>query len=90
MTQTIHKQKEEIIELVDSAGSIKFQNWYKNELTYSNGEYTVVICPAYTDTCDAETSLSSLLFCEDYNHVYVFKGKGKPWDWEWYKEGDQE
>lgn len=88
MAEKIHRTKEEIIELVDSAGVIKFQNWYKNQLTYCNDEYTVVICPGYSDYCDKNTSLYDLLLCEDYDHVYVCKGQNKPWEWEWFKTGD--
>lgn len=79
---------EEIIYMVDACGELSFDNWYKNTLTYKNDSYTVCIIPDYRDTCEAVETLTSLLYCEDYTCVSVFKGTEKPFEWEYSKEGD--
>lgn len=80
--------KEDVVSCVDEAGTLHFDSWYKNQLTYKNGIYTVVLSPEYRDTLSAQETLESLLTCEDYNHVYVFGGLEKPFSFEWYKIGD--
>lgn len=79
--------KEKVLELVDGAGSLLFTCWYKQTLTYTNDEYTVVISPEYRDQLSASMSLEGLLQCEDYFWVSVYKGLEKPYKEEWFREG---
>ena len=88
MTIVLDKPKYEIIDLVDSQGTLEFDYWYKGNLVYSNESFVVSIKPEYRDWCNKKSSLETLLSSEDYDHVYVFKGVEKPYDWEWYKEGE--
>lgn len=81
--------KEDIVAMVDAAGALHFDNWYKNTLEYKNSEFVVSLIPDYRDTCTAIESLRELLLLEDYVSVTVLKGTGKPFEWEWYKSGDE-
>jgi hypothetical protein len=80
--------KEEIIEIVDNDGTLIFDNWYKNTLTYKNENYTVTIIPDYRDGCNREETLNSLMLCEDYRSVDVYKGIKKPLEELFSKKGD--
>ena len=88
MDKETERTKEEVLELVDGAGVLEFKGWYKNALSYSNGEYLVEIVPKYRDNLCPTESLKDLLSCEDYQHVMVYKGTSKPWAWSWYKQGN--
>ena len=89
MTDINTLSKEAIVELVDSYGELEFTSWYKNELEYTNGGYTVSISPEYRHRCHRIETLESLLRHEDYDSVFVYKGREKPWEWYWYKEGGE-
>lgn len=80
--------KDQIINIVDAAGELKFHQWYKNTLMYKNQGFVVTLIPDYRDTCRSVETLKELLLCEDYMSVGVFKGEGKPFEWEWYSRGD--
>lgn len=72
--------KEDVVAMVDAAGHLVFDHWYKNDLHYKNDEYHVILRPDYRDHCGAMHTLAELLNCDDYESVQVLKGKQKPYE----------
>jgi len=61
--------REQVIDLVDGVGPLKFTRWYKNTMTYVNDRFIVKFQPDYRDELVAEDPLAYVIDCE-YVTIY--------------------